>query len=122
MYERDVSLAYPSGKSSTGSPQVVAHLAYLSATSLPVSPLCAGIRRMVTLLSLAMMREHTSVAANANRCPGPRLSSLTQVIAEVESTKGVYWRPRSCLCSMVLSAWQMAKTSASNTSLLFPRW
>ena len=59
---------------------------------------------MVTPLSLAMMREQTSMAATAKRCPGPRPSSLTQVMAEMESTKTVYWRPHSCLCSMMLSA------------------
>ena len=67
MCERDVSLAYPSGKSSTGSSPVTALFAYLSATSLPAAPLCAGIQRMVTLLSLAMMREQTSMAGTAKR-------------------------------------------------------
>ena len=41
MCERDVSAAYPSGMASPGSSPVAALFAYLSATSLPVAPLCA---------------------------------------------------------------------------------
>ena len=71
MCERDVSVSYPSGKASTVFSLVAALFAYWSATSLPVTPLCAGTHRMVTLLSLVMMRLQTSMAATAKRCPGP---------------------------------------------------
>ena len=104
MCERDVSVSYPSGMASTDSSLVAALFAYLSATSFSGAPLCAGTHRMVTLLSLDVMRQ-TSMAATAKRCPGPRSSSLTLVLAEVESTKTVYWRPLSFLCSIVCKAW-----------------
>ena len=89
MCERDVSAAYPSGMASTGSSPVAALFAYRSATSLPVAPLCAGTHRMVTLLSLVMVRLQASMAATAKRSPGPSSSSLTRSMAEVESTKTV---------------------------------
>ena len=89
MCERDDSVAYPSGMASTGSSPVAALFAYRSATSLPVAPLCAGTHRMVTLFPLVMMRLQTSMAATANRCPGPNSSCLTRSMAEVESTKMV---------------------------------
>ena len=85
--ERDVSLLYPSGIPSTGTSPVAALFAYLSATSLPLAPLCAGTHRMmVTSLSLARMLEQNSMAATAKRWPGPRASSLTRLMAEVEPT------------------------------------
>ena len=93
--ERDVSPTYPSGTSSTGSSPVAALLAYLSATSLPVAPLCAGPHRMVTSLSLVRMREQISMAATANCWPGLRASFLTRSMAVVESTNTVYRRPLS---------------------------
>ena len=67
MWERDVSTAYPSGMVSTGSSPAAALFALRSATSLPEAPLCAGTHRMVTLLSYSVMREQTSIAANAMR-------------------------------------------------------
>ena len=66
MCEWDVSVSHPSGMASTGSSLVAALFAYLSATSLPVAPLCAGTHRMVTLLSLLMMRLQTSMAATGS--------------------------------------------------------
>ena len=86
MCERDVSSAYPSGISSTGSSPVDALFANRSATSLPMAPLWAGTHRSVTLFSLVMMREQASIVAAAKRFPGPRESFLTLVMAEVEST------------------------------------
>ena len=53
MCERDVSSAYPSGISSVGLDLAAAALAYLSATSFPAAPLCAGTHRMVTVLPLS---------------------------------------------------------------------
>ena len=50
-------------------------------------------------------REQTSMDATANRWPGPRASSLTQVMAEVEPTKMVYRLSLSCLWSRALRAW-----------------
>ena len=105
MCEREVSAAYPSGNPSTGYSPVAALFAYLSATSLLAAPLCAGTHQMVTLLSLVRMREQTSMAAVAKRCPGPSVSSLTRLMAEIESTKTVYCRSLSCLSSRTLRAW-----------------
>ena len=102
MCERDVSAAYPSGTSPTESSPVAALFACLLATSLPAAPLCAGAHRMATFL--ARIREQISMAATANRWPGPRASSLTRLMAEVESTKTVYWPSPSCSWSRVLRA------------------
>ena len=65
MCEKDVSLAYSSGITSTGSSPVAAPFAYQSDTSLQVAPLCAVTHRTVTSLSLVWIREQTSIAATA---------------------------------------------------------
>ena len=75
---------------------------------------------MVTLLSASASRVSTSIAATPKCCP--QVSSQTLVMAEVESTKMVYSRPRSFLCSNALSACHTANTSASKTSLFLPSW
>ena len=61
MWERKVSLQYPSGASSPGALPAAPAFAYLSATSLPLAPLCAATHRVVTSLSLPRAREQTSM-------------------------------------------------------------
>ena len=50
-------------------------------------------------MTLARMREQTSMAATAKHRPGRRASSLIRLIAEVEPTNTVYRWPPSCLWS-----------------------
>lgn len=46
--------------------------------------------RIVTLLSLALMRVQASMLVTAKRCPGPRTSDRTLSMAGVESTNTMY--------------------------------
>ena len=87
MWERLVSHRYSSGTSSPGARLSAAALAYSSAFSLPVIPLCVGTQRIVTSLSLFRILEQTSIDALAKRCPGPMVSVLTLSMADVEFDK-----------------------------------
>ena len=121
MWGRLVSQLYLSGITSLGVLLLAAALANSPAFSLPAALEWAMTHRAVTSLSLAMTREKTSEAATAKRCPGPSMSALILSMAVVESEKTVYCRPLSCRSPRVHRARQIAKTSASNTSLLVPR-
>ena len=65
---------------------------------------------MVTSLTLARMREQTSMAGTAKHWPGRRASSLIRLIAEVEPTNTVYRWPLSCL-------WPRARRPADGEGL-----
>ena len=69
MCNRDVSLTYPSGVSSTGASPVVALFAYLSATSSPVAPLCAVRFTHVADRSLVARTEIDKVWADSWSLP-----------------------------------------------------
>ena len=73
----------------------------------------------LTSLPLATRREATSMVALAHCWPGPTESVMARRVAGWESEKIVYLRPDCCFASKIFRAWYM---TASNTSLLSPRW
>ena len=95
MYESEVSSSSSPGVASSwhGADRSAAALAYMSAVSLPATPVWEGTQRMVTWSPRAWMRSQTSMAATAKSWAGPRASVLTRSMAAVESAKMVKHLP-----------------------------
>ena len=99
MCERDVSSAYPSGNSSTGSsPWSPSLRIYPSATSLPATPLCPESHRMVT--SLFLVRAQADL-------DGRHRESL----AGAKGVEGLRGREENmqCVCNRILSCCMQAE-------------
>ena len=93
-----------------------------SATSLPSTPTWAGTHRMRTSLPRPTSPAASSMIALAHCWQGPSASDNALLMAGWQSENTVYFLPDWSLSSKMLSAWYIAQTSASKTSLLVPRW
>ena len=83
--------------SSSGGPPSAAAFAQVSAASLPSTPWCAGVHRVVIVLLRLVMCPPTSWMAMARHCRGPTPPERARSAADSKSENMVYWWPLSPL-------------------------